>query len=65
MYLFNIPRVGEESIIDGLELVVAWSEHLRDDIWSLLGMKMDRIRMDITDIVFVFIFMSGFRFEYG
>jgi hypothetical protein len=25
----------------------------------------DRIRTDITDIVFVFIFMSGFRFEYG
>jgi hypothetical protein len=36
MYLFNILRVGEESIIDGLELVVAWSERLRDDIWSLL-----------------------------
>jgi translation initiation factor IF-1 len=30
-----------------------------------LGMKMDRIWMDITDIVFVFIFMSGFGFEYG
>ena len=27
----------------------------------LVGMKMDRIRMDITDIVFVFIFV----FEYG
>jgi hypothetical protein len=32
---------------------------------SWLGMKTDRIRMDITDIVFVFIFMSGFGFEYG
>jgi hypothetical protein len=31
----------------------------------LLGMKTDRIRTDITDIVFVFIFMSGFGFEYG
>jgi hypothetical protein len=30
-----------------------------------LGMKTDRIRTDITDIVFVFIFMSGFGFEYG
>jgi hypothetical protein len=31
----------------------------------LVGMKTDRIRTDITDIVFVFIFMSGFGFEYG
>jgi hypothetical protein len=30
-----------------------------------VGMKTDRIRTDITDIIFVFIFMSGFRFEYG
>jgi hypothetical protein len=30
-----------------------------------LGMKTDRIRTDITDIVFVFVFMSGFGFEYG
>jgi hypothetical protein len=30
-----------------------------------LGMKTDRIRTDITDIVFVFIFMSEFGFEYG
>jgi hypothetical protein len=30
-----------------------------------LDMKTDRIRTDITDIVFVFIFMSGFGFEYG
>jgi hypothetical protein len=28
-------------------------------------MKTDRIRTDITHIVFVFIFMSGFGFEYG
>jgi hypothetical protein len=32
-YLFNIPRVGEELAINGLELVGAWSEHLRDDVW--------------------------------
>jgi hypothetical protein len=31
----------------------------------LVGMKTDRIRTDITDIVFVFVFMSGFGFEYG
>jgi hypothetical protein len=29
------------------------------------GMKTDRIRTDITDIIFVFIFISGFGFEYG
>jgi hypothetical protein len=33
--------------------------------WVQLGMKTDRIRTDITDIVFVFVFMSGFGFEYG
>jgi hypothetical protein len=33
--------------------------------WPFVGMKTDRIRTDITDIVFVFIFMSGFRFKYG
>jgi hypothetical protein len=32
---------------------------------ALVGMKTDRIRTDITDIVFVFIFISGFGFEYG
>jgi hypothetical protein len=30
----------------------------------VLGMKTDRIRTNITDIIFVFIFMSGFEFEY-
>ena len=30
-----------------------------------VGMKTDRIWMDITDITFVFIFLSGFGFEYG
>ena len=27
--------------------------------------KTDRIRMDITDIIFIFIFLVGFGFEYG
>jgi hypothetical protein len=31
----------------------------------LTRMKTDRIWTDITDIVFVFIFMSRFGFEYG
>ena len=30
-----------------------------------VGMKMDRIWTDITDITFVFIFLSRFGFEYG
>jgi len=30
-----------------------------------VGMKTDRIRMDITDIIFVFIFLVGFGFKYG
>ena len=30
-----------------------------------VGMKTDRIRTDITNITFVFIFLSGFGFEYG
>jgi hypothetical protein len=42
----------------------------RNTLWRKIdypqvGMKTDRIRTDITDIVFVFIFMSGFGFEYG
>ena len=31
----------------------------------LLGMKTDQIRMDITDIIFVFTFLVKFGFEYG
>jgi len=31
----------------------------------LVGMKTDRIRTNIIDITFVFIFLSGFGFEYG
>jgi hypothetical protein len=31
----------------------------------MCGMKTDRKRTDITDIIFVFIFLVGFRFEYG
>ena len=30
-----------------------------------VGMKTDRIRTDITHIIFVFIFLVGFGFEYG
>ena len=30
----------------------------------LVGMKTDRIRTDITDIIFVFLFLVEFRFKY-
>ena len=33
--------------------------------YFLVGMKTDRIRTDITDIIFVFTFLVGFGFEYG
>ena len=33
--MFDVPGVDEDSIVDGLELVGAWSKHLRDDVWSL------------------------------
>jgi hypothetical protein len=46
-----------------------WYAFLRRRIKLLyawcVGMKTDRIRTNITDIVFVFIFISGFGFEYG
>ena len=31
---------------------------------SRVGMKTDRIRTDISDIIFVFIFLVRFEFEY-
>jgi hypothetical protein len=38
---------------------------LGGQVWEVrVGMKTDRIQTDITDIVFVFVFMSGFGFEY-
>ena len=33
--MFDVPRVDEDFSVDGPELVAAWSEHLRDDVWSL------------------------------
>jgi hypothetical protein len=47
--------VLRENVLSALlTMIVPW-----------LGMKTDRIRTNITDIIFVFIFMSGFGFEYG
>ena len=33
--MFDVPSVDEDITIDGLELIGAWSEHLRDDVRSL------------------------------
>ena len=33
--MFDVPGVDEDFAIDGLELIGAWSEHLRDDVRSL------------------------------
>ena len=33
--MLDVLGVGEDFVVDGLELVGAWSEHLRDDVWSL------------------------------
>ena len=33
--MFDVLGVDEDFIVDGLELVGAWSEHLRDDVRSL------------------------------
>jgi len=50
---------------EALSLVRA-AVDLRQDLLGVgSGMKTDRIQTDITDIIFVFIFLSGFGFEYG
>ena len=33
--MLYVPGIDENLTVDGLELVGAWSEHLRDDVWSL------------------------------
>ena len=33
--LLDVPGIDEDYVVDGLELVGAWSEHLRDDVRSL------------------------------
>ena len=34
--MFDVLGVDEDFAIDGLELIGAWSEHLHDDVQSLL-----------------------------
>ena len=33
--MLDVPCIGDDLAIDGLELVGAWSEHLHDDVRSL------------------------------
>ena len=33
--MLDVPGIGEDFTIDVLELVGAWSEYLRDGVWSL------------------------------
>ena len=33
--MLDVPGIGEDLAVDGLQLVGAWLEHLRDDVWSL------------------------------
>ena len=33
--MFDVPGVDKYFVVDGLELVGAWSKHLRNDIRSL------------------------------
>ena len=33
--MLDVPGIGEDLAVDGLELVGAWPEHLHDDIRSL------------------------------
>ena len=33
--MFDVPGIGEDLAVDGLELVGTWPEHFHDDIWSL------------------------------
>ena len=35
--LLNVPGVGEDLVVDGFQLVGAWLEYFRNDVWSLLG----------------------------
>ena len=33
--MFDVPGTDEDFVVDGPKLVGAWSEHFRDDVWSL------------------------------
>ena len=54
-----INRVCPQKELDN------YTERKKNTLYFHLGMKMDRIWTDIIDIIFVFIFLIGFGFEYG
>jgi hypothetical protein len=64
---------GSEVLVELLKSVlqvflggIGGTESSREPLESSTGwMKTDRVRMDIADIIFIFIFLSKFRFEYG
>ena len=33
--MFDVPGVDKDFVVDGLELIGAWLEHLRVNVWSL------------------------------
>ena len=63
------PAIGEPFPMPNTDEVVVFEDYfLRElgfPIHPFLGMKTDRIRTDITHIIFVFIFLFGFGFGHG
>ena len=35
--MLNVLGVGEDLAVDGFQLIGAWLEYFRDDVWPLLG----------------------------
>ena len=33
--MLDVPGIDEDFVVDGLEHVDAWPEHLHNDVWSL------------------------------
>jgi len=63
----NIQPRPKDSVLGGLDIGVSnivplWKLYISD---SCVGMKTDRIRTDINDIIFVFIFVVGFGSKHG
>ena len=64
----NVESMLSDSLTETtLGTIVANSNRPSQNVGGAgpIGMKTDRIRTDITDITFVFIFLSRFGFEYG
>ena len=56
--MLDLLGIGEDLIVDGLELVGTWSEHLRDDVWSLprwrelvaVLVALDEVKHQVPDV---------------